>query len=71
MVSWLKDYSWSRNDEFALKALQAAEEEIKLNSAASVKKVSKHLQQLLDEIDIYKQIWILFHKLTIVRSPKL
>jgi Fic family protein len=32
----------------------AAEEEIKLNSAASVKKVSKHLQQLLDEIDIYK-----------------
>jgi hypothetical protein len=54
MVSWLKkDYSWSRNDEFALKALQAAEE-VKLNSAASVKKVSKHLQQLLDEIDIYK-----------------
>jgi Fic family protein/DNA-binding XRE family transcriptional regulator len=56
MVSWLKEKIIHEvgNDEFALKALQAAEEEIKLNSAASVKKVSKHLQQLLDEIDIYK-----------------
>jgi hypothetical protein len=34
MVLVKRDYSWSRNDEFALKALQAAEEEIKLNSAA-------------------------------------
>jgi hypothetical protein len=38
MVSWLKEKIIHEvgNDEFALKALQAAEEEIKLNSAASV-----------------------------------
>jgi Fic family protein/DNA-binding XRE family transcriptional regulator len=56
MVCWLKEKIIHEigYDEFALKALRAAEEEIKLNSTASVKKVSKHLQQLLDEIDIYK-----------------
>ena len=56
MVSWLKEkiiHEIGQN-EFALKALRAAEEEIKLNSSPSVKKVSTILQQLLDEIDLYK-----------------
>lgn len=56
MVSWLKEkiiHEIGQN-EFALKALRAAEEEIKLNSSPSVKKVSAILQQLLDEIDLRK-----------------
>jgi Fic family protein/DNA-binding XRE family transcriptional regulator len=56
MVSWLKEKIIHEigQDEFALKALRAAEEEIKLNSSSSIKKVSTLLQQLLDEIDILK-----------------
>lgn len=56
MVSWLKEKIIHEigNDEFALKALLAAEEEIRLNSSSTVKKVSKILQQLLDEIDFFK-----------------
>jgi Fic family protein len=56
MVSWLKEKIIHEigQDEFALKALRAAEEEIKLNSRSSVKKVSKPLQKLLDEIDTLK-----------------
>jgi transcriptional regulator with XRE-family HTH domain len=48
MVSWLTEKIIHEigQDEFALKALQAAEKEIKLNSRSSVKKVSKPLQKL-------------------------
>lgn len=56
MVSWLKEkiiHEIGQN-EFALKALRAVEEEIKFNSSPSVKKVSTILQQLLDEIDLCK-----------------
>lgn len=56
MVSWLKEKIIHEigNDEFALKALAAAEEEIRSNSSSTVKKVSAVLQQLLDEIDSFK-----------------
>ncbi|PKH68423.1 DNA-binding protein [Flavobacterium sp. ALD4] len=56
MVSWLKEKIIHEigQDEFALKALRAAEEQIKLNISSSIKKVSTLLQQLLDEIDILK-----------------
>ena len=56
MISWLKEKIIHEigNDEFALQALKAAEEEIKSNKNASAKKVSTILQKLLDEIDILK-----------------
>lgn len=56
MTSWLKEKIIHEigNDEFALKALAAAEEEIRSNSSSTVKKVSAVLQQLLDEIDSFK-----------------
>ena len=56
MVSWLKEKIIHEigQDEFALKALHAAEEEIKLNNTSSLKKVSTVLQKLLDEIDFFK-----------------
>lgn len=56
MISWLKEKIIHEigNDEFALKALAAAEEEIRSNSSSTVKKVSAVLQQLLDEIDSFK-----------------
>jgi len=56
IISWLKEKIIHEigNDEFALKALRAAEEEIRLNSSSKVKKVSTVLQQLLDEIDSFK-----------------
>jgi Fic family protein/DNA-binding XRE family transcriptional regulator len=56
MVLWLKEkiiYEIGQ-DEFALKAIRAAEEEIKLNYSSSFKKVATPLQKLLDEIDIFK-----------------
>lgn len=56
MVSWLKEKIIHEigQDEFALKALRAAEEKIKLNSNLPVKKVSTLLQKILDEIDFFK-----------------
>ncbi|TDE05487.1 Fic family protein [Flavobacterium hiemivividum] len=56
IISWLKEKIIHEigNDEFALKALRAAEEEIRLNSSSTAKKVSTVLQQLLDEIDSFK-----------------
>lgn len=56
MVLWLKEKIISEigQEEFALKAIRAAEEEIKLNYSSSFKKVATPLQKLLDEIDIFK-----------------
>jgi Fic family protein/DNA-binding XRE family transcriptional regulator len=56
MVSWLKEKIIHEigQGEFALKALRAAEEELKLNISPSNNKVSTVLQQLLNEIDIFK-----------------
>ena len=56
MVVWLKEkilYEIGQ-DEFALKALQVAEEEIKYQSKVSKKKLSTTLQNILDEIDSLK-----------------
>lgn len=56
MVVWLKEkilYEIGQ-DEFALKALLVAEEEIRYQSKSSKKKISKTLQKILDEIDALK-----------------
>ncbi|MET0760015.1 MAG: Fic family protein [Flavobacterium sp.] len=56
MVAWLKEkilYEIGQ-DEFALKALKVAEDEIKYIRSSSSKKISKTLQTVLDEIDILK-----------------
>ncbi|HLF51784.1 Fic family protein [Flavobacterium sp.] len=56
MVAWLKEkilYEIGQ-DEFALKALKVAEDEIKYVRSSSSKKISKTLQTILDEIDVLK-----------------
>ncbi|MFE3848413.1 Fic family protein [Flavobacterium sp. LB3P45] len=56
LVAWLKEkiiYEIGQ-DEFALKALLVAEEEIRYQSKSSIKKTSPSLQKILDEIDILK-----------------
>jgi Fic family protein/DNA-binding XRE family transcriptional regulator len=56
MVAWLKEkilYEIGQ-DEFALKALLVAEEEIRYQSKSSKKKISSTLQKILDEIDTLK-----------------
>ena len=56
IIAWLKEkilYEIGDN-EFALKALMAAEEEIKYNKAISKLKISTSLEKLLQEIDILK-----------------
>nr|WP_315165339.1 Fic family protein [uncultured Flavobacterium sp.] len=56
MVAWLKEkilYEIGQ-DEFALKALQLAEDEIKHQSKAAKKSLSTTLQNILDEIDLLK-----------------
>ena len=53
MVAWLKEkilYEIGQ-DEFALKALLVAEEEIRYQGKSSKKKISTTLQKILDEID--------------------
>ncbi|MFV8327420.1 Fic family protein [Flavobacterium sp. ZS1P14] len=56
MIAWLKEkiiYEIG-SDEFALKALLAAEEEIRYQNKTAKKKVSASLQKILDEIDSLK-----------------
>jgi Fic family protein/DNA-binding XRE family transcriptional regulator len=56
MVAWLKEkiiYEIGQ-DEFALKALLVAEEEIRYQCKSSKKKTSTTLQKILDEIDTLK-----------------
>ena len=56
MVAWLKEkilYEIGQ-DEFALKALMVAEEEIKYNSVSKKKVLSKNLEVILKEIDALK-----------------
>ena len=56
MLAWLKEkilYEIGQ-DEFALKALQLAEDEIKYQSKAAKKSLSTTLQNILDEIDLLK-----------------
>ena len=55
MVAWLKEKILYEigDDEFALKAMQVAEEEIRYNRT-SKKKLSNSLQKVLDEIDELK-----------------
>ncbi|MFV8373070.1 Fic family protein [Flavobacterium sp. LB2P74] len=56
MVIWLKEKILYEigHDEFALKALMVAEEEIRSQSKPSKKKISTTLQKILDEIDTLK-----------------
>ncbi|MFV8271133.1 Fic family protein [Flavobacterium sp. GT2N3] len=56
MVVWLKEKILYEigEDEFALKALLVAEEEIRYQSKPSKKKLSTTLQKILDEIDTLK-----------------
>jgi len=56
MISWLKEKILYEigDDEFALKALKVAEEEIKYNKAISNLKISTSLEKILKEIDILK-----------------
>lgn len=56
MVAWLKEKILYEigHDEFALKALLVAEQEIRYQSKASKIKLSTSLQKTLDEIDILK-----------------
>ncbi|MFV8466569.1 Fic family protein [Flavobacterium sp. LB1P62] len=56
MIAWLKEkilYEIGQ-DEFALKALQVAEEEIRYQNKAAKKQLSTTLQKILDEIDSLK-----------------
>lgn len=56
MVTWLKEkilYEIGQ-EEFALKALMVAEQEIKYNNSISSKKISSSLQKILNEIDSLK-----------------
>jgi Fic family protein/DNA-binding XRE family transcriptional regulator len=56
LVAWLKEKILHEigQDEFALKALLVAEQEIRYQSKSSKKKISTTLQKILDEIDILK-----------------
>lgn len=57
LVSWLKERILYEigDDEFALKAMALAEEQIKYNANFTRKSISKSLQSLLDEIDALKK----------------
>lgn len=56
MIAWLKEKILYEigDDEFALKALKVAEDEIKYNKAISNLKISTSLEKILKEIDILK-----------------
>ncbi len=56
MISWLKEKILYEigDEEFALKALKVAEDEIKYNKAISNLKISISLEKILKEIDILK-----------------
>lgn len=56
MIAWLKEKILYEigDDEFALKALQLAEDEIKYNKTISKLKLSTSLEKLLQEIDVLK-----------------
>lgn len=56
MIVWLKEKILYEigDDEFALKALMVAEQEIKYNKTVSKLKISKTLENLLKEIDLLK-----------------
>ncbi|WJS93039.1 Fic family protein [Flavobacterium johnsoniae] len=56
MVAWLKEKILYEigDDEFALKALKVAEDEIKYNKTVSNLKLSTSLEKILKEIDILK-----------------
>ncbi|MDA6071366.1 Fic family protein [Flavobacterium sp. AC] len=56
MIAWLKEKILYEigDDEFALKALMVAEQEIKYNKTVSKLKISKTLENLLKEIDLLK-----------------
>lgn len=57
MIAWLKEkilYEIA-NDEFALKALKVAEDEIKYNKTVSSLKLSTSLEKILNEIDLLKE----------------
>jgi len=57
LVSWLKERILYEigDDEFALKAMALAEEQIRYNANFTRKSISKNLQSLLDEIDGLKK----------------
>jgi Fic family protein len=57
MVAWLKEKILYEigDDEFALKALEVAEQEIKYNKTVSKLKLSTSLEKILKEIDILKE----------------
>lgn len=57
MIAWLKEKILYEigDDEFALKALQIAEQEIKYNKTVSKLKLSTSLEKILREIDILKE----------------
>jgi Fic family protein/DNA-binding XRE family transcriptional regulator len=56
MVAWLKEKILYEigHDEFALKAMKVAEDEIKYLRSSAAKKISGSLQKLLNEIDTLK-----------------
>lgn len=58
LIAWLKEKILYEigTDEIALKALHAAEEQIKYNVSFNQKKLSNTLQELLNEIDTLKKI---------------
>ncbi len=57
MIAWLKEKILYEigDDEFALKALILAEQEIKYNKTVSKLKISNTLEKLLNEIDLLKE----------------
>jgi len=57
MVAWLKEKILYEigDDEFALKALEVAEKEIKYNKTVSKLKLSTTLEKILKEIDVLKE----------------
>jgi Fic family protein/DNA-binding XRE family transcriptional regulator len=56
MVAWLKEKILYEigHDEFALKAMKVAEDEIKYIRSSAAKKISGDLQKLINEIDLLK-----------------
>lgn len=57
MIAWLKEKILYEigDDEFALKALEVAEKEIKYNKTVSKLKLSTTLEKILSEIDLLKE----------------
>ncbi|WP_264537200.1 Fic family protein [Flavobacterium sp. N1736] len=57
MIAWLKEKILYEigDDEFALKALMVAEQEIKYNKTISKLKISNTLEKILQEIDVLKE----------------